>query len=78
MPDILIRDISSSTLQSLKQQAAREGRSLQQQLRALLERAAIQRAPNPAEAAERIRRRLAESGLKYPDSTTLVRKDRER
>ena len=78
MPDILIRDVPDDILESLKEIAARDGRSLQQELRIALERLARAKSPDPVEAANRIRRRLELKYGRFSDSTELIRKDRDK
>lgn len=78
MPNILIRDVPAEVVEAFKRQAARRGRSLQQELRASLERIALGTSPDPAEAARRIHRRLAAKYGRFSDSVALVREDRDR
>lgn len=78
MSDILIRNIPEETLDRLKQKAARQHRSLQQELHGIIVRAAN----DDVEALiDRIReRRLSYevSGKTVEDSTRMIRRDRSR
>ncbi len=79
MPDVLVRGVPQSTLDSLKERAAQHRRSLQQELLSILEVAAtpvLDRTPEQVAAA--IRERLAQTGRVFGDSTPLIREDRER
>ena len=79
MPNVLVRDIPAETLAALKSRARQHRRSLQQELAALLQDAALQGAqPSPDEIAAAIRARLARPGRVFTDSTPLVREDRAR
>lgn len=74
--NVLIRGLSEGTVAALKRRAARNGRSLQAEMRQILERAAVVDTIDAAALAERIRRKL--EGRTYSDSTLLVAEDRER
>jgi plasmid stability protein len=79
MPDVLIRDVPGPVLEALKQRAAENRRSLQQELLWILE-GEVQRPSRQAaiRAADAIRERLARSGKVFSDSAELVREDRDR
>jgi plasmid stability protein len=77
MARVLVRDLDPAVVERLKAKAQDHGRSLQKELKAILEQAASR--PSWAEARadiERVRRRFA--GRSFSDSTKLVREDRER
>jgi len=77
MPDVLVRDLSERALELLKDQARSRGRSLQAELKQILEQAA--QAADVAAAlaiAEQIRHEL--TGRRLGDSTELVAEDRAR
>jgi len=80
MPDVLIRDVPKRVLDELKKQAKRRGRSLQQELRDILqERTDYQeRMRDFARQATEIRERIARYAPVQTDSTKLIREDRER
>ena len=75
MAQVLVRELKSETVERLKNRAVRNRRSLEAELRLILEQAA--REPRGAAAlASEIRRRLA--GRKHTDSAVLVSEDRRR
>lgn len=76
MSQVLIRELDAETVQRLKERAGRNGRSLEAELRVILERAAGQDVQRAAALASDIRCRLA--GRKHSDSATLVSEDRKR
>jgi hypothetical protein len=78
MPDVLIRGISKRTLDSIKQKAARRGRSVQQELKQVIERFGAQPDVDYFEAARQLREELLERGGVYSDSTETIRRDRQR
>jgi|Deesub1362A_J573_1020465.scaffolds.fasta_scaffold00396_6 plasmid stability protein len=78
MPDILIRDVSEETLRQIKALAKRHRRSLQQEVRHLLESVSRYAHHDVYKRALRIRKRLMKSGVDFTDSARLIRKDRGR
>jgi plasmid stability protein len=77
MAGVLVRDLDPAVVERLKARAQQHGRSLQKELKAILEEAAA--GPSWTEARadiERVRQRFA--GRSFSDSTELVREDRER
>ena len=77
MAQLLVRDLSPDTVERLKHQAEENGRSLQGQVKAILESAAA--SPSMSEArkiAEEWHQRLA--GRMTSDSADLIREDRDR
>jgi plasmid stability protein len=76
MAQILVRHLSPDVLALLKQRASRNGRSLEAELRVVLERAARQDVVAAAARAADIRASLA--GRTHTDSAVLVREDRDR
>ena len=77
MPDVLVRDLSDHALELLKAQARARGRSLQAELKHLLEQAARAADVEVTRAlADRIRGELA--GRPLGDSAALVAEDRDR
>lgn len=77
MAQVLVRDLDCKIVEQLKQQAAANGRSLQAELKAILEEHA--RLANKAEAralAARIRERIA--ARPQTDSGILQAEDRQR
>ena len=78
MTDILIRNIPEDVLGKLKQKAADNKRSLQQELLLIIESAAEEDKYNAAASASIIREKLASYERSYSDSTALIREDRSR
>jgi len=77
MPDVLVRGLARGVVMRLKTQAKRKGRSLQAEVKDILERAA--RMPDDSDIPEGIRRvRAMFRGRRFSDSTPLIREDRER
>lgn len=76
--DVLVRNIDEETLDKLKKKAAANNRSLQEELKELLE---LHAGPDIEQvrkmARESIRKYKAE-GRKFSDSTKDIREDRER
>lgn len=78
MRQILVRGLDDETVERLKQRARARGRSLQQEIRAILEREA--RMFTPDEAYEITARWLDELRREYgevPDTAPLIREDRD-
>lgn len=75
MSQVLVRDLDPDVLDRLEQRARDSGRSLQAELRAILEQAA-RPAGDVSALAARIRRKLA--GRDHSDSAELLALDRER
>ncbi|TVS08199.1 MAG: hypothetical protein EA423_01975 [Phycisphaerales bacterium] len=73
---LLLRDIPADVLSVLKTRAERSGRSLQQELHAALRRDAKRNFDEARAISADWHERLADRGL--PDSTELIREDRER
>ncbi|MGM0688783.1 MAG: FitA-like ribbon-helix-helix domain-containing protein [Bacillota bacterium] len=78
MPDLLIRDVSNEIVEALKKKAADNRRSLQQELKIIIESAAIEDRMLKTQYATIIRERLQAYGKEYKDSTELLRADRNR
>ncbi len=76
MAQVLVRELDDEVVQRLKQRAKQGGRSLQAELRRILEQAARQDMSDARRLAERIRRKLA--GRKHCDSSRLIAEDRAR
>lgn len=78
MPDVLIRDVSSATLDTLKAAAKKRNRSLQQDLKELIEQSAERAATDVVGTARSIREKLGTAQLRHSDSGKLLREDRRR
>lgn len=76
MPDILIRELKPETVRQLKARAKRHGKSLQSELRLLVEQAAGGDAQHIAAMFDRWQQRFA--GRKFSSSARLIREDRKR
>ncbi len=69
MPSILVRDLSPETIKQLKARANRSGRSMQSELKNILESAAKMESLDAALLSARIRRML--SDRQHTDSVDL-------
>lgn len=82
MAELVIKDVDDSMVAQLTRQAEAVGRSLQDELKVILSRAALYSAPasvSKTEArnlADDMRRRL--EGRRHTDSVELLREDRSR
>ena len=77
MPQVLVRDLDATVVERLKQRAKRHGRSLQKELRTVLEAAASALSIEEArQVAGAWHRRFGDRRLS--DSAELIREDRER
>jgi plasmid stability protein len=78
--NILIEDIDEETVEKLKQQAAGKQRSLQADLKIIVQEAVEQRElwKTWRERTRRIADEIRQSGQTFPDTTELLREDRER
>lgn len=77
MTQMLVRDLPPEVVERLKERARSNGRSLQKEVRAILEGAAQTYTMEEArEMSKRWHERLA--GVGHSDSTELIRKDRDR
>lgn len=78
MPDVLIRNIDEKTLESLKKRAAENKRSLQAELKMILEEFAGPSRKEVVQMVEEIQREFKSEGVKFTDSTDEIRNERER
>lgn len=77
MAQVLVRQLNDKVVDRLKKRAKEHGRSLQSEVKTILEEAV----PDYEGAWKRIeglRKRLGRSGRKFNDSAGLVREDRDR
>lgn len=77
MPDVLVRNIEEKTLNNLKKRAERNNRSLQAELKSLLE---LYAGPELEETKSMVRdvyMRYKATGKKFSDSAEDLSKDRE-
>jgi plasmid stability protein len=78
MSDLLVRDVPPETLRRLRQRAAAQGRSLQQELLRILAEATVDGPEDALRLARRIRARLRRACGRHEDSADLLREDRAR
>ena len=76
--NVLIRDLDKKTVEALKKRAGDNSRSLQAELKEILQEAAAVDWQRTWAAADHIFEELRRSGRKFPDTTALLREDRER
>lgn len=76
MAQVLVRDLDSEVINRLKERAKFRGRSLEAELRQILQEAAADTDRERVLAVEDIQKMF--SGYKFSDSTELLREDRER
>ncbi len=76
MPHVLIRELDTRVVKKLKSRARLHRRSLQAELKDILERAA---STSPADVLARVERvRAMFRGRRFSDSAALIRRDRAR
>ncbi len=76
MPNLLIRNLPERIVKRLKARAKQNGRSLQQECRAILEREADKYTPGEMQdVTAKWRKHFA--GRIFPDSAALIREDRD-
>lgn len=78
MAQVLVRDLDDKTVQRLKEMAQRHRRSLNQEVRAILEAAVAGATTDSAALAEKIRTALASRGVACSDSGHSQAEDRSR
>lgn len=78
MAQVLVRNLKDTTVARLKKRAKTRGRSLQAEVKTILEEAAKEDPGDFWKEADRIRDRLKRSGRKFTDSAALIREDRDR
>ena len=76
MAQVLVRDLKANVVARLKARAKRHGRSLQTELKEILDTAARHDAVEARAVAARIRRQLG--GRAHSDSVDLLAEDRSR
>lgn len=76
MPHVLVRNLDAAVVRRLKGRARRNGRSLQVEMKSILDQAARGSAAGARAAASRLRRLLA--GRAHTDSGRLQAEDRAR
>ncbi len=76
MAQILVRDVDKKVVDRLKAQAKRNGRSLQAEVKGILESATRLDPDTARKLALQLQRKL--NGKKFSNSAELIREDRER
>ena len=76
MAQLLIRDLDGETIERLKARAKLHRRSLQGEVKLILEHEALVSREDAVALAERIRASFG--GSRFSDSTELIREDRDR
>lgn len=76
MAQLLVRGLEEETISRLKKQAKQHHRSLQGEVKMILEQSAKMTMEEARASAEKIRKSLA--GRTFSDSAELLREDRER
>lgn len=76
MPQVLIRELDERVVERLKQRARQHGRSLEAELRTILQTSAAVVQPDPHILLKQVRALFATRT--FEDSTDLIRADRER
>lgn len=79
MAQILVRDMDEQVVERLKMRARKGGRSLQSEVKRILEQSALE-AKVDAKTARKISEEFHRKfrGRKFPDTAGLIREDRER
>jgi plasmid stability protein len=82
---LYVRDMPNELYEQLKKRATEEGRSISQEAVRLLRLGLLAACPKPdpefrawLDWVSEQRERWAREGRKFPDSTTLIREDRDR
>ena len=78
MANVLLRDIPEQVSNRLKDMAKAHNRSLQQELRVVLENTAGQTLPDVFQKASELRKELRKKAVRFTDSAKLLREDRLR
>jgi plasmid stability protein len=76
MPDILVRGLDAETVKRLKARAEQHGRSLQSEVKMLVERVAGSGNEHVATVLKRWEKRF--TGRRFSSSARLIREDRSR
>lgn len=78
MAQVLVRNLDEKTVAQLKKRAAGNGRSLQAELKLLLEQAVRPDGMDTWQRVKQFREKMKKSRRTFSDSTTLIREDRKR
>jgi antitoxin FitA len=77
MAQVLVRQLDDKVVERLKKRAKAHGRSLQSEVKMILEEA-VPDYEGAWKRIEALRRRLRKSGRTFSDSVDLIREDRDR
>ena len=77
MAQVLVRQLDGKVVERLKKRAKEHGRSLQSEVKTILEEA-VPDYEGAWKRIERFQKDLKESGRKFSDSAVLIREDRDR
>ena len=78
MSELLIPDLDPKTPTLLRQWAADHGRTLEDEVRVILQQATHEQSRSAWGRADAIRERLAATGREFSDSAELIREGRDR
>jgi plasmid stability protein len=79
MAQVLVRNLKERVVARLKKRAAQRGRSLQAEVKQILEDAAAEADQTDVwKKIEKFRERMVRSGKTFSDSAELIREDRDR
>lgn len=79
MAQVLVRNLKDKVVARLKKRAAQRGRSLQAEVKQILEDAAAEADQTDVwKRIEKFRERMRRSGRTFSDSAELIREDRDR
>jgi plasmid stability protein len=78
MANVLIRNIPEEVLNRFKDSAKGHKRSLQQELKAALEKSVNESSPDIFQRASDLRKKLQKKAVRFTDSAKLLRGDRGR
>ena len=78
MANVLIRNIPEEVMDRFKNMARSHKRSLQQELRVVLEKTVDQSSTGIFQKASDLRRKLRRKAVRFTDSARLLREDRTR
>lgn len=79
MAQVLVRNLKDTVVARLKKRAAQRGRSLQAEVKQILEAAAAEADQTDVwKRIEQFRERMRRSGRTFSDSAELIREDRDR
>ena len=76
MSQVLVRNLPTEVVRKLKMRARQHGRSLQEELKNILEQAAQQNKKDVQAKVNEVRKLFA--GRRFSDSSDLIRQDRAR